>query len=75
MKSIDIRAELKQLIDSEQDISLLNTVKSLLSQDGDDWWHAITEAERKEINEGIAQANRGEFISHKEVMKNPRKWL
>jgi predicted transcriptional regulator len=74
MKAIDIRTELKHLIDAEQDISLLNTVKSLLSQDAGDWWHAITEAERKEIEEGIAQADRGEFISHEDVMKNPRKW-
>mgnify|MGYP003653849592 CR=1 FL=1 len=72
MKAINLRTELKQLIDS--DLSVLNTVKALLSQDGDDWWYAITEAERKEIEEGIAQANRGELVPHEEVMKNLKKW-
>ena len=34
----------------------------------------ISTDEVREIQEGLDQANKGDFISHDEVMKNPRKW-
>jgi len=75
MKAMNLRIELKQLIDSEQNLALLKSVKSLLSQDSIDWWHTISKDERLEIEKGIEQADSGDLIPHKEVMKNPKKWL
>jgi predicted transcriptional regulator len=39
-----------------------------------DWWDEIDAEERAEIEEGLAQAERGEVISHKEVMSRYDKW-
>ncbi len=40
-----------------------------------DWWDEISEEERSEIKEGLAQADRGEVVSHKEAMEKYKKWL
>lgn len=37
-----------------------------------EWWDEISEAERNAIEEGLAEADRGELIPHKEVMKEVR---
>jgi hypothetical protein len=40
-----------------------------------DWWDEISADEKAEIEEGIAQANRGETKPHAEVRKKYEKWL
>jgi len=40
-----------------------------------DWWDTISEEERAEIEQGIAEADRGELIPHEEVMAKYKKWL
>lgn len=39
-----------------------------------DWWDELTEDERVEIEEGLVQANKGEIVSHKQVMAKYKKW-
>ena len=39
-----------------------------------DWWDNIDDDERAEIEEGLAQADRGEVMSHKEVMAKYQKF-
>ena len=39
-----------------------------------DWWDEISEEEKAEIEEGIAQADRGEVTPHQEVMSKYKKW-
>lgn len=68
MKALDIRTELKQLIDAEQNPSVLEALRTLLKRPQEDWWDAISAEERKEIEQGMAEADRGEFLSHKEVI-------
>lgn len=75
MTTLDLRTELKHLIDAEQNPSVLEALRTLLTRPQEDWWDSISEEERAEIEQGIAEADRGEFISHEEVMKNPKKWL
>jgi predicted transcriptional regulator len=41
----------------------------------EDWWDEISADEKAEIEEGIAQANRGETKPHAEVRKKYEKWL
>ncbi|MEN8229142.1 MAG: hypothetical protein ABFS38_13370 [Bacteroidota bacterium] len=38
-------------------------------REGTDWWDEISDAEKTAIEEGIAEADRGELIPHEEVMK------
>jgi predicted transcriptional regulator len=40
-----------------------------------DWWDTISKDERAEIEEGLAQADRGEVVPHSEVMEKYKKWL
>ncbi len=41
----------------------------------DDWWDEITKEQKKAIDKGLAQLDRGEGVPHKEVMKKYSKWL
>jgi len=34
-----------------------------------DWWDEISEDERRSIEQGLAEADRGELIPHEQVMK------
>jgi predicted transcriptional regulator len=43
------------------------------NEDQPDWWDEISEDERTEIEEGLAQADRGEVLSHEEVMAKYKK--
>jgi hypothetical protein len=78
---MDLQADIKW-ITSElvkvKDPELISAFKSLLKyrqkQLKNDWWDEISNAEREEISQGTKQLEEGDFISHKEVMENPRKW-
>ncbi len=66
------KLELVKLILDIEDKSVLKNIKQLVTASKKDWWDEISEAERKAIKEGIAQADRGEVVPHKEVMKKIR---
>jgi hypothetical protein len=42
---------------------------------GNDWWGEISLIEKEEIEEGLAQADSGEVLPHKEVMAKYENWL
>ena len=71
MNTIELKSDLHQLIDKINDASILNAVKVLLSK-GEaetDWWDEISAEEKRAIEQGIAEADRGKLIPHEEVMK------
>ncbi len=78
MDVIELRADLHNMIDKITDSNVLNAVKTLLSVktiSQPDWWDTISDEERREIEQGIAEADRGEVIPHGEVMAKYKKWL
>jgi predicted transcriptional regulator len=78
MNVIELRSDLHSMIDKITDSNILNAVKTLLSERTDtqtDWWDIISDEERAEIEQGLAEADRGEVISHEEVMAKYKKWL
>jgi predicted transcriptional regulator len=78
MDVIELRADLHNMIDKISDSNILNAVKTLLSGKTTkqaDWWDTISEEERAEIEQGLAEADRGELIPHEEVMAKYKKWL
>ena len=78
MDVIELRADLHNMIDKISDSNVLIAVKTLLSGKTikqADWWNTISEEERKEIMQGLAEADRGELIPHDEVMAKYKKWL
>ena len=78
MDIIELRTDLHNMIDKISDGNILNAVKTLLSGKSlsqGDWWDTISEAERAEIEQGLAEADRGEVTPHAEVMAKYKKWL
>ncbi len=66
------------MIDKITDSNILNAVKMLLSGKTAkqvDWWDTISDEERAEIGQGLAEADSGEVIPHEEVMAKYKKWL
>ena len=78
MDVIELRADLHNMIDKITDSNVLNAVKTLLAGKTAkqvDWWDTISEEERAEIEQGLAEADRGETIPHEQVMAKYKKWL
>ncbi len=68
-KKLDL---IQRILDTEEP-SVLATVEAVFKKEkGADWWDEISEAERKAIEEGLAEADSGELIPHEEVMKEVR---
>ncbi len=78
MDVIELRTDLHNMIDKISDSNILNAVKTLLSGKVDtqaDWWDTISAEERAEIEQGLAEADRGDVTAHEEVMAKYKKWL
>jgi len=77
MKIMDLAARKIDLISW---ISNLRDEKTLarieiIKKEEPDWWDTISDEERAEIEEGLAQLDRGESIPHEQVMAKYKKWL
>lgn len=78
MDVLELRTDLHGMIDKITDSNILNAVKILLSEKTatqTDWWDTLSDEERIEIEQGLAEAERGEVIPHEEVMEKYKKWL
>ena len=74
MKTAEGKTNLHQIIDSIEDNSLLNRVylilsKLILKKDAVDFWDELSPEEKASIEEGIAEADRGEFVPHENVLR------
>ncbi|MEX2564507.1 MAG: hypothetical protein WD431_01035 [Cyclobacteriaceae bacterium] len=75
---MDIQTEKLRLIEwlaGLNDTKIINEFISLKKRKEEDWWERISAEERSEIEEGLAQADKGEVVPHKEVMAKYKKWL
>lgn len=57
-----------------EDERILEKLELVLKANQDDWFDELTESEKKEIQIGLDQAEKGEFTSHEDVMKRFSKW-
>lgn len=74
---MDIEAtklELMHLLLQTQKEGLLAKVKKVFEDEGTDWWDDMDEEEKKEVETGLAEADKGELTSHDKVMKRFDKW-
>ena len=74
---MDIQAEKLHLIEwiaRLTDASIVERFISLKKEQEKDWWDDLSLEEKSEIEEGLAQADRGELVPHKEVMAKYKKW-
>lgn len=68
---MDIQAtklDLIQWLIQLRDEKLIAKIQNLRNEQTD-WWDEISEEERQAIEEGLAQADRGELVPHEEVRK------
>lgn len=68
------KLELMHLLLQTQKETLLAKVKKVFEDEQSDWWDEMDEEERKEVETGLAQADKGELTSHGKVMKRFDKW-
>jgi len=57
---------------SNEDV--LSKIESLQNTESD-WWDLISDEEKSEIEQGLAEIERGEIKTHEEVMSKYIKWL
>ncbi|MEI9934320.1 MAG: hypothetical protein WDM71_05595 [Ferruginibacter sp.] len=70
-----IKQELHQLVDKCDNEVLLTEAKELL-QSGEikDWWNELTEEDKTLVLESEAEYEKGNFITHKELMRQFEEW-
>jgi hypothetical protein len=74
---MNIQAEklnLLQTILSTDDEGLIMDVKALLSNRKADWFDELSEAQQRDVMDGLTEADRGETVPHAEVVKLFGKW-
>lgn len=75
---MDIQAEKLNLIKWLTEVTEPSVIKRFLAlknNETSDWWDEIDADERTEIEQGLAEADRGELVPHKDVMAKYQKWL
>jgi hypothetical protein len=79
MAAYTLRHTIHKLIENIEDEAILLDILKLLEKKTElekkDWWDLISEEEKAAIEEGIAQADRGDIIPHEDVMAKYKKWL
>ena len=77
MSTAELKNYLVKEITNIDDNTLLEKVKSYLSTlvkgKEVDFWDELSDEDKADIEEGIAQADRGELIPHEEVMREIKK--
>ena len=72
----DIKNELHKLVDNCENELLLAEAKTLLESANNikDWWDALTEENKNLVMESETGYEKGNFISHAELMKQFESW-
>ena len=72
----DIKNELHKLVDNCENELLLAEAKKLLESASNikDWWDALTEENKNLVMESETGYEKGNFISHAELMKQFESW-
>lgn len=75
IQTLNEKLELIQWLSTLEDASVIKKLMLLKKEETKDWWDSLSEAEKKSINEGIAQADNNELKPHSEARKLYGKWL
>ncbi len=68
------KLDLLQTIINTNDERLILDVKEFLSNRKTDWFDGLSNEQQNDVLEGIAEADRGETVSHAEAVKLFGKW-
>lgn len=73
--NLSVKQELHKLIDECDNEVLLEEAKELLLSPGaKDWWEELTVEDKNLVMESENRYNKGDFISHQELMKQFDEW-
>ena len=70
-----LRKQVKKFVDTASEKELEMVYHLFDASKRTDWWDEISSEQRKAINKGLKQLDKGEGIPHEEVMKKHAKWL
>jgi len=62
------KLELIKIIAETEDVSLIKSLKKLLKKEKKDWWEDLSDEQKADIEEGIADADAGRVVSYESVM-------
>jgi predicted transcriptional regulator len=73
------RVEIKQAMIAKEvlnttDEEVLDQLKMVLDRPRGEWWANLPAKVRRDVEESLAQADRGETVSHAEAMKQVQAW-
>ncbi|MBC9794412.1 hypothetical protein [Sinomicrobium weinanense] len=69
------KIELIQWLTTLEDRSLIQKIMDLRNREPNDWWDEVSDAEKKSIESGIADADKGNLKPQAEAKKIYGKWL
>ena len=69
------KIELIQWLTTIEDTTIIQKIMELRNTEKEDWWHKITDGEKKSIELGISDADNGNLKPHSEAQKIYEKWL
>lgn len=78
MTDIKIKQNLHTLIDNLQDVRILKLVHEALCEIIEDKrlkWNSLSENERRSIETGIEQLDKGEKINYEDIKKEFPEWI
>ena len=77
MDTIELKLDLHHLIDKVNDITILNAIKTILSNQASDvdFWDDLLLSVQELVKRGMMQAKNGQTKEHRVVMKKYDKWI
>jgi predicted transcriptional regulator len=69
------KIELVKLLLETEDLYILDQIKNIFENREKDFWLDLPEKIKEGISKSIGQAERGELIEHKEVLKKYQNYL
>jgi hypothetical protein len=66
---MDLKGQVRQLVDSCKDDTVLLDVLTLLHGTGDDWWLSLSDIEKARTTRALQELRNGQFVSHESVLQ------
>lgn len=69
MIPIELKNQVRQLVDSCKDEKLLQEVMTLLNGTANDWWLSMSNLEKERTAKALKELNEGKSLSNESVMQ------
>lgn len=66
------KLELIKMLTEIENPAIIKSIKKILTKEKKDWWDDLTDKQKKDIEEGERQIERGEFVLYEDMMKKYR---